>query len=60
MAPRARFFLGLEVPFEAEQALQEAKLLRAEKRQQSLAQAFNAAQNDVADAAIARFFYKYL
>ena len=42
---------------EADQALQEAKLLRAEKRQQSLGASFNAAQNDVADAAIARFFY---
>ena len=42
---------------EAEEALKEAKLLRAAQRQQSLGESWGKAENDVADAAIARFFY---
>ena len=42
---------------EAEQALEETKLLQAEKRQQSLGASFGIAQNDVADMAIAEFFF---
>ena len=41
----------------AEQALEETKLLQAEKRQQSLGASFGIARNDVADMAIAEFFF---
>ena len=41
---------------EAEEALIEAKLLRAAQRQQSLGESWGKAENDIADAAIARFF----
>ena len=45
------------VKAEAEEALAEARLVQAEKRQQTLGASFGSAESAVADAAIARFFF---
>ena len=45
------------IAHEAAEELKQAKLAKALQRQQSLGQSFGAAESEVADHAIARFFY---
>ena len=45
------------VAVHADEALKEAKLVKAEQRQQSLGRSFGSAESEVADVAVARFFY---